>query len=306
MADSEDKQEYEVEDGVILDSADNKIEVVDDTPDIDKNRTPLKEPPAEVTDEELSRYADSKKIHNRLKQLNTGIHDERRAKELATRERDEAVRVAQAIVEENKQLQGSLASNTNILLEQTKKNVQVDIEEAKRAFREAQEAFDTEGIIEAQQKLTAAVIRADKVNNFQPAPIQPVKNVVQTPQQPTLDARTQAWNDKNSWFTSNRKMRDYALNVHEELKESGEIVGSEHYFAVLDADIQNRFPEAFNGARAEAKSSQRQQNNVVASAARSTAAKKVVLTQTQVNIAKRLGVPLELYARKVAEEMRKI
>jgi hypothetical protein len=82
--------------------------------------------------------------------------------------------------------------------------------------------------------------------------------------------------------------------------------GSEEYYRRIDADIRDRFSEQFGSAESVDAKTQRTKSNIVAPATRSTAPKKIVLTQTQVNIAKRLGVPLELYARKVAEEMRKI
>ena len=307
MSDPEAKTEYEVEDGVILDG-DTKIEVINDVPPEDQNRTPMKEAPAEVTDEELTKYSDQK-LKDRLSHLGKGYHEERRAKEAALREREEAIRFAQNTAAENQRLQGSLANNQNALLEQAKKVVGSEIEDAKREFKAAQEAFDTDGIIEAQQKLNAAMIKADRVNNFRPAPVQAPKNVVQTPtqaQQPQLDTKTREWNEQNPWFGNNRKMTAYALSVHEDLVESGVQVASDEYFNIINAEVRNRFPETFAEESAGAKSSQRTKSNVVAPASRSTASKKVVLTQTQVNIAKRLGVPLELYARKVAEEMRKI
>ena len=307
MADTEEKQEYALEPGVVLDD-DSKIEVINDTPIEDQNRTPLREPPAEVTDEELTKYSDQK-LKDRLAHLGKGYHEERRAKEASFRERDEAVRIAQSVVAENQKLQGSLANNQNALLEQAKKVVGSEIEDAKREYKAAQEAFDTDGIVAAQQKLNAAMIKADRVNNFRPAPVQAPKNVVQTQpqvQQPVLDSKTREWNAQNPWFGNNRKMTAYALSLHEDLVESGVQVASDSYFDSINADVQKRFPEAFAEEPAEAKSSQRTRSNVVAPASRSTAPKKVVLTQTQVNIAKRLGVPLELYARKVAEEMRKI
>ena len=312
MADTENT--YEVEDGVILDGdtkievSDAAIEVVDDTPPADKGRTPLREPPAEVTDEELTKYSDQK-LKDRLAHLGKGYHEERRAKEAAARERDEAVRIAQSVVAENQKLQGSLANNQNALLEQAKKVVGSEIEDAKREYKVAYESGDADGVIAAQDKLTSAKIKADRVNNFRPAPVQAPQNVVQTQlqaQQPQLDTKTREWNEQNPWFGSNRKMTAYALSVHEDLVESGVQVASDEYFDSINADVRKRFPETFAEEPAEAKSSQRTKSNVVAPASRSTAPKKVVLTQTQVNIAKRLGVPLELYARKVAEEMRKI
>ena len=307
MADTEEKQEYALEPGVVLDD-DSKIEVINDTPIEDQNRTPLREPPAEVTDEELTKYSDQK-LKDRLAHLGKGYHEERRAKEAAARERDEAVRIAQSVVAENQKLQGSLANNQNALLEQAKKVVGSEIEDAKREYKVAYESGDADGVIAAQDKLTSAKIKADRVNNFRPAPVQAPQNVVQTQlqaQQPQLDTKTREWNEQNPWFGSNRKMTAYALSVHEDLVESGVQVASDEYFDSINADVRKRFPETFAEEPAEAKSSQRTKSNVVAPASRSTAPKKVVLTQTQVNIAKRLGVPLELYARKVAEEMRKI
>ena len=101
-------------------------------------------------------------------------------------------------------------------------------------------------------------------------------------------------------------MTAYALGLHEDLVAEGIPSGSDEYYKRIDADMKERFSEQFGAdtKSVEAKS-QRAKSNNVAPATRSTAAKKVVLTQTQVNLAKRLGVPLELYARKVAEEMRK-
>ena len=241
--------------------------------------------------------------------MNKGYHEERRAKEVALREREEAVRVAQSVVEENKRLQGSLASNQTALIDQAKMVVASEIEDAKRAYKDAYEAGDSEALTKAQEKLTTASIRADKVNNFKPAPLQtkeyPVQTQQQAPQAPEVDSKTRDWLDKNSWFGTNRKMAAYALILHEELKDTGVPVASDEYYEAIDIDMRKRFPESFADEPADAKTSQRTKSNVVAPASRSTAPRKIVLTQTQVNIAKRLGVPLELYARKVAEEMRK-
>jgi hypothetical protein len=302
MADTnEDKTAYEVEDGVILDG-DTKIEIVDDTPAVDQGRTPLRDTPTEVTDEELTKYSDQK-LKDRLSHLGKGYHEERRAKEAASRERDEAVRVAQAAVAENQRLQGSLASNQNALLDQAKRVVQGEIDDAKREMKAAQEAFDTDAIVEAQEKLTSAKIKADRVNNFKPTPVHQPNPVVQTQQQPqpvAVDQRTQAWHAENQWFGPNRKMTAYALSLHEDLVEAGITVASDAYYERVNDDIRKRFPEAFAGEPAGAHPSQRNRSNV-APASRSTASKKVVLTQTQVNLAKRLGLPLDVYARSVAE-----
>lgn len=94
-------------------------------------------------------------------------------------------------------------------------------------------------------------------------------------------------------------MTALAMEVHTELVEGGVDPNSDEYYDRINAEVRQIFPDAFPSEKPVKKSS------VVAPATRSTAPKKIVLTQTQVSIAKRLGVPLELYARQVAEEMRK-
>ena len=163
--------------------------------------------------------------------------------------------------------------------------------------------------MEAQEALTTAKIRADKVNNFKPTPLQeketPVKIEPQPQQAAPVDEKLLAWQDRNQWFGSNKRMTSYALGLHEELVENGIKVGSEEYYKRIDTDIRERFPDQVGAGESVDAKPQRTKSNIVSPATRSTAPKKIVLTQTQVNIAKRLGVPLELYARKVAEEMRK-
>ena len=284
-----------------------EIEVVDDTPEDDRGRTPMAEPPRDVTDEELSKYDES--VQKRIKHFTKGYHEERRAKESAEREKDEALRLAQAVLAENKKLKGSVNQNQTALLEQAKKVISGEVEAAKRMYREAYEAGDTDKLVEAQEALTHAKIRADKVNNFRPAPLQVDETPVQIEQQPTraapVDDKLLAWQDKNQWFGSNKRMTAYALGLHEELVSEGIPSGSDEYYRRINTDIRERFSDQFGADESVDAKPQRTKSNNVAPATRSTAPRKIVLTQTQVNLAKRLGVPLELYARKVAEEMRK-
>jgi len=284
-----------------------EIEVVDDTPPEDRGRKPMEEPPKDVTDEELSKYDES--VQKRIKHFTKGYHEERRAKESAEREKDEALRLAQAVLAENKKLKGSVNQNQTALLEQAKKVVSGEVEAAKRMYREAYEAGDTDKLVEAQEALTQAKIRADKVNNFRPAPLQVDETPVQIEQQPTrpapVDDKLLAWQDQNQWFGSNKRMTAYALGLHEELVSEGIPSGSDEYYRRINTDIRERFSDQFGADESVDAKPQRTKSNNVAPATRSTAPRKIVLTQTQVNLAKRLGVPLELYARKVAEEMRK-
>jgi hypothetical protein len=301
-AKAEEKVDFEVEGEVAP-----EIEVVDDTPPEDRGRKPMVEPPKEVTDEELAKYDES--VQKRIKHFTKGYHEERRAKETAEREKEEALRLAQAVLEENKKLKGSVNQNQAALLEQAKKVVSGEVEAAKRLYKEAYESGDSDKLVEAQEALTIAKIRADKVNNFKPAPLQEEETPVQIAQQPTkaapVDEKLLAWQDQNQWFGSNKRMTAYALGLHEDLVSEGIPSGSDEYYRRINADIRERFSDQFGAEESVDAKPQRTKSNVVAPATRSTAPKKIVLTQTQVNLAKRLGVPLELYARKVAEEMRK-
>jgi hypothetical protein len=295
---AEEKLEIEIE-------GDEKveIEIVDDTPEKDRNRKPMIEPPSEPSEEELASYSES--VRNRFKHFTKGYHEERRAKEAATREKDEAVRIAQAIIEENNQLKGNLTKSQTALLDQAKKNAQVEIEKAKAKYKEAMDSFDSDASIEAQEALREAQNRMEKIQAYRPASLQPTQNIVQPAQQqapqPVSDPDLLAWQDKNQWFGQDRKMTAYALGLHQELADEGIPVGSEQYYKRIDSEMKERFSDRTGG---DAKS-QRSKNGVVAPATRSTAPRKIVLTKTSVSLAKRLGIPLDLYARKVAEEMRK-
>jgi hypothetical protein len=289
-------------------SDDPEIEVVDDTPEADRNRKPMEEPPKDVTDEELSKYDES--VQKRIKHFTKGYHEERRAKEAAVREKEEALRLAQSIIEENKTLKGSLHQGQNALLEQAKKVVANELEEVKRKFKAAYESGDADALTAAQEEMTAIKMKAERVNNFKPAPLPAEKPVVQQqqvqPQEAPVDPKLKSWLSENEWYGPNKRMTAYALGMHEDLVSEGVRAGSDDYYKRIDDEMRTRFPDAFESGRpGDASTPRTQKSNVVAPATRSTAPRKVVLTKSQVEIAKRLGVPLELYARKVAEEMRK-
>jgi hypothetical protein len=288
---SEEKVEYEIESP--------EIEVVDDTPEADRGRAPMKEPPAEVTDDELAQYSDG--VKKRIQHFSKGYHEERRAKEAALREREEAVRLAQTLVEENKKLQGSLGQGQQALLEQAKKVVANEVEQAKQKYKAAYESGDADAVVAAQEELTAAKIKAERVNNFKPAVAKPETPVVQPEPQavsaPPVDRKAVEWQKQNTWFGADEEMTGFAIALHNKLVKSGVDPQSDEYYRRVNARVREVFPNAFP--------SEKRQSNVVAPATRSTAPKKVVLTKSAVEIAKRLGVPLEAYAKQVAEGMRK-
>lgn len=276
---------------------DAEIEVVDDTPEEDRNRAPMKEPPAEVTEEELSNYSEN--VKKRIQHFSKGYHEERRAKESALREREEALKYAQAVAEENKKLQANLGQGQQALLDQAKKVVAQELEAAKRKYKEAYEAGDSEAVVAAQEALTSAKIKAEKVNSFRP-PLQKQETVVKPETTaPRIDPKVSAWREANPWFGDNKRMTAVALTIHQELVDSGVDTRSDDYFSRINAEMRQVFPDAFPSEKPVKKAT------VVAPATRSTAPRKIVLTKSQENIAKRLGLTIDQYARAVAEDMRK-
>jgi hypothetical protein len=289
-------------------AGDVEIEVEDDTPPEDRGRKPS-EPPQEVTDEELENY--SEKVKSRIKHFSKGYHDERRAKEAALREREALEAYAKQLVEENQRLTGTVSKNQSALLEQAKKSVAAELEAAKRRYKEAYEAGDSDAIVEAQDAIATARIRADKVANFKPAPLQTGETTVKVPQQPietqaVRDERAVSWAEENPWFGSDDEMTAFALGLDSKLKKSGVDPQSDEYYEKINSRMRQVFPDQFDdGIEDEPASTQRKSSNVVAPATRSTGPKKIRLTQSQIAIAKKLGVPLETYAKQAAELMRK-
>jgi hypothetical protein len=275
-----------------------EIEVVDDTPEEDRGRQPMKTPPEDPTDEELATY--SKRDRNRIREFTKGYHDERRAKEAALREKEEAIRLAQTVFEENKRLKGTVNTSQNVLLEQAKKQVSQEVEQAKRKYKQAYEDGDSDALVDAQEELTSAKLKAERVNNFKPK--QEEEEEVAPVTQPPYDAKAESWRKANDeWWGRDREMTGFALAYHDKLvNEEGVDPRSDDYYQRLNGRLRQVFPDKFeSGEPADAKT-QRPKSNVVASATRSVAPKKITLSQSEVNIAKRLGVPLEQYAREVA------
>ena len=285
------------------------LEIEDDTPPQDKGREPLpKEVVEELEKDTLDDY--SERVKQRMAQLKKVWHDERRAKESADRERQEAIRFAQQIADENKKLKTTLSSGEATYIETLKNSLESQLHLAKRDYREAYDSGDTEKIIDAQQRMNDAQLRLSQANSYvsqYQKPLQEDKNEVYIPQlqqQPQTqafkpDSKALAWQEKNDWFGSDEEMTSLALGLHEKLVRSGIDPTSDEYYRRIDGTMQKRFPEYFGDATLdEEKPAERTKpSNVVAPATRSTAPKKVRLTKTQVALAKKFGLTPEQYAR---------
>ena len=281
-----------------------EIEVIDDTPIQDRGRVALSREVEDPTDDEIETYSD--KVKHRIKELTHARHDERRSKETVMREKQELERLAQHLIEENKSLKKSVNVGQEAFVHSSKEKAEADIAMARRQYKEAQEAFDTDAIIAAQEALTEAKWNLEKVKNYRVTPLQEERNAVQIqPRQAQTvqpDEKSLRWQAKNQWFGSNgfEEVTSFSLGLHQKLVNSGVDPRSDEYYEQIDARVRSTFPEIFGGGE-QKRSEARRPSNVVAPASRSTTAGKVKLTTTQVELAKKFGLTPQQYAMQVAK-----
>ena len=286
---------YELEDSNDLD-----IEIVDDTPEEDRGRVPAdpeKVKALEVDVDELDKY--SKDAKDKMIQMKRVWNDERRRADAADRERTAAVEAAQVLFEENKRIKGILNSGEKEYVDAVKTTTSLQLEMAKKAYKDAYDMGDTDKLLEAQEEMTRVAMQMDKIKNFKLPPLQEENFQVQREQyqQPAQpDDKVMEWQERNSWFGQDEEMTASALGLHEKLKNGGVVVGSDEYYARLDETMRRRFPENFEE---EAKEDVPRRNTVVAPATRTTAPKKVRLSPSQIAIAKKFNITPEQYAREL-------
>jgi myosin heavy subunit len=290
-----------------------EIIVEDDTPPEDRGQTPMpKKIVEELEQDELEEFTG--KAKEKLSQLKKVWNDERRAKEAASKEAEEASRIAQQLLSENQKLKTKLSAGEQNLINKYKENISYEIEKAKAAYKEAYDSGDSDRLVEAQEKLTTVQMEAKQIERYQPEysedTLQNSETQVQIPQQPQrLEPKTQSWLDKNSWYGVDDDMSFLAMGIHRRLEREGVAVGSDHYFGVIDKEMRQRFPEKFEteetkySSEVEIKPSAKvsKPSTVVAPATRSTSPKKVRLTPTQVQLAKKFNLTPEQYARELTK-----
>lgn len=283
-----------------------EIEVQDDTPEKDRGYRKLEAPVADPTEDELEQYGEG--VKKRIKELTHARHDERRAKELFQREKEEAVNIAKRTLEENKRLQQKISQRETSYVSQEQRLAEVELGIAKASWKSAHESGDTDLLAEATTGLHTAQSRLREVQSFKPAPLpkEEISDTVQpqTQQQPVqVDQKAQAWRDKNSWFGEDEEMTSLALGLHNKLVKAGYNTASDEYYDAINTRMKQIFPQQFPEDSKE--STAKKPATVVAPSSRASSAKKIVLTQSAVTLAKRLGLPLEVYAKQVAADLRK-
>ena len=284
-----------------------EIEIEDDTPPEDRGREPLpKELVKELEEDELEEY--SEKVKTRLKQMKKVWHDERREKERALREQQTAIEMAQQLQNEIKTLRSKVTENEGHLVNTAKNAVELELKNAEKAYKEAYEAGDSDRLLEAQKQLTDASYRLERLKGYKP-PVQSQETEVNLPntqpQAPRLDPKTDSWRRQNTWFGSDDEMTAAALGLNNKLlRERGAAFeGSDEYWEIVDKTMRKRFPEYEWGdepAEPETRSTSARTERpatVVAPVSRSTTSKKVKLSQSQLNVIKKMGITPEQYVK---------
>ena len=287
-----------------------EIEIVDDTPEEDRGR-PRKAEDAEpeIPDEdELDKYSEG--VQKRMKKMTYEVNEQRRNKEEAIRLREEALKYAESIKAENERLRQSLEQGEQTLVNQAKGRVQAELDRAKVAYKEAIDSGDSDLILEANDKVTALRIEADKIASYKPqkrpAPQPQPQYQQQAPAVPQVDPRAVEWGKRNTWFEKDPEMTGFAYGVHQRLVQSGIDPNTDRYYTEIDKAMKKVFPDKFDDGQIEEQAPQRQAGSVVAAPSRTTKKSRTVrLTSTQASLAKRLGLSNEQYAAQLMKDQSK-
>jgi len=289
--------------------AEEKQEVEEQEVVLDEQQEEAKsEDKAEVAaaegDDELENYGE--KVQKRIKKLTERYRNEQR-------DREEAVRMAQKLLDENNKLKGRVQQLDNGYLNEYGNRLSTQEEAAKRAYKQAYEAGDSDAMLAAQEQIAqiavdkqrygAAKSRVEQQQKMQVQQPQPQQQQPQQQAQPQaqVDPKAKAWAEKNEWFGNDKIMTTAAFTLHQQLvEEEGFDPNSDEYYTELNGRIRSEFPHKFNTAKKSG-------GNQVASAGNSASRtnkqgrRSVKLSHSQVAIAKKLGVPLEEYAKYVKE-----
>jgi len=278
-----------------------EVEKVEEQPVEDKtfeNETKIKVKSEENKDE-LKEYSDG--VQKRIAKLTRKMRE-------AERQKEEAIAFAEAVNKQKEETETRLSKLDKSYVSEFESRVTSNLSAAKQALKTAIEAQDVDGQVKAQEQIASLTMDAARLNNLKTTAEEPKqqKEINITPQrttQPTVtDPRAEDWASKNVWFGSDSAMTYTAFDIHKKLvEEEGYDPKSDEYYAEIDSRIRVEFPHKFD--KIEGNTTERAkpvQNVASAKRSASTGRKKTVkLTPSQVAIAKRLGVPLEEYAKQL-------
>ena len=299
---------------------DLQVEVIDDTPQED--RRPAKDESAsdvpeiddDTLDKEIADY--SERAGKRIAQIKYEYHEERRAKEAATRESQEAVKRLQTLMSENQRLQAMVQQGGEVLNKQAYNNALWAKQNAQEQFKKAYEEGNADEMTKAQELLSRATLAEQQSPTMaQSLQQQIAENIPQQPiQEQQIDPDMQAWSSQNPWFMStvpeHQEMTSYAMTIDQRLRNQGVLpeTQSKLYYEEVDKAMRREYPSFFGVSTMEVEEpiqEKRQPSTVVASATRDSSNKKpsqIRLTQTQVKLARQLGISPEQYANQLLKE----
>ena len=280
---------------VPIDTSGDPVEIEVKEDDKKVNESPevevQQEQPTETKKEELENYSDS--VKKRIDKLTRKMRE-------AERREQAAIEYAKKVQENQKSLQAQIVQRDSQYIEETGKKLDAQEEFAKRALQAAIQENDTDKQVEAQQAISKmaverqnlAVQKMQMENQPKEEEVQPNFDQQTQPKPPSDKARK--WAEANSWFNTDRAMTYTAMEIHKDLVQEGFDVEGDDYYNEINQRIRSEFPHKFEENKPRQK---------VASAVRtsSTGRRTVKLTPSQVAIAKKLGVPLEEYAKHVKE-----
>tara|TARA_R100000458_G_scaffold59866_1_gene72312 strand:+ start:3851 stop:4828 length:978 start_codon:yes stop_codon:yes gene_type:complete len=297
---------------------DVEVDVIDDRP-LEDQKPPRQGKAEDDVDEEIEGIGERTK--KRIDKLKYDYHEEKRRADAAQRVRDESVGLTRQLHEENQKLKATVAKSEDALINSLKNKTSTEIDSARSEYKTAYESGDTERLLNAQEKLSAALADKTYVDNYVPTmpypngqPTQQAQQYQQPQyqqpvyQQPApdqaIDPAAAEYIRKNPWFerAGDEDMTALAYGMHAKLVREGidPIRDSEIYYTKVDAAMKERFPERFE----ESTASSQRPSTVVAPANRTgTKQRRVQLTKTQVDLARRLGLTPEQYASQYAKEL---
>ena len=300
---------------------DIEVEVIDERPEEDR-RPPKVETTEELVDDdsldqEIADY--SKKAGERINKIKYEFHEERRAKEQALRESQEATRALKTLMSENQKLQSVVTQGGDVLNQQALNNAQWAKYNAQEKFKKAYEEGNAEVMAGAQAELAQATLAEQQAGNYAEQLQTNVVSQYVEPQQEIekpSDPEMDAWSKKNPWFMgtdpAHKEMTSFAMYVDQSLQANGidPAKDSQKYYSEIDVKMKQQFPNFFGVTQQPMETEEveiipkRQVTNPVAPATRnsSKSPRKIHLTQSQVALAKRLNITPEQYANQLLKE----
>lgn len=267
-------------------------------------KAPKVEVSADADADELNQYKSDK--DDEYTQLKRQLEEERAIRLQVQQEQEEAMRYAQMASEENKRLQNVLQQGSSLYADTVKSKLDTEMASAQKAYKEAYEGGDSDGMIQAQLRMAEIVAEKKELSRNPPLQRaetavynQPVQQeVASSPSVPRPDPKAEAWYERNKgWFGADDEMTAVAYAVDKKLMREGVDPRTDDYYRRMDERLRELFPDRFEDTRQQPV---RQQSTVVAPASRSASPKTVKIPPGGAAVARKLGVPLEEYARQWA------